>query len=105
MEDISRRQAIAGAPPPPAGVSPNFVNPPSNAKYNVLCQAVCIPVITVFVVLRLYTRVFIHRKITGDDCKLSDLILRQLADVKRRLHSGLGRPSMAHLLKLPEKAN
>ncbi|KAF7929221.1 uncharacterized protein EAE98_005140 [Botrytis deweyae] len=61
------RQAIEGALPPPPGVTPNFVNPPSIAKYNVLCQAVCVPVVTVFVVIRLYTRVFIHRKTTGDD--------------------------------------
>ncbi|KAF7920194.1 uncharacterized protein EAE97_011535 [Botrytis byssoidea] len=61
------RQAIEGALPSPSGVTPNFVNPPSIAKYNVLCQAVCVPVVTVFVLIRLHTRVFIHRKTTGDD--------------------------------------
>ncbi|TGO35681.1 hypothetical protein BHYA_0150g00290 [Botrytis hyacinthi] len=61
------RQAIEDALPPPSGVPPNFVNPPIIAKYNVLCQAVCVPVVTIFVLIRLYTRVFIHRKTTGDD--------------------------------------
>ncbi|APA06824.1 hypothetical protein sscle_02g015940 [Sclerotinia sclerotiorum 1980 UF-70] len=67
MEGIFVRQAIEGALPPPTGVTPNFVNPPSIAKYNVICQIVCMPVTTVFVCIRLYTRCFIHRKITGDD--------------------------------------
>lgn len=75
MEGIFVRQAIEGALPPPTGVTPNFVNPPSIAKYNVICQIVCMPVTTVFVCIRLYTRCFIHRKITGDDCKLSYLVL------------------------------
>ncbi|KAF7856039.1 hypothetical protein EAF04_009995 [Stromatinia cepivora] len=67
MEGIFVRQAIEGALPPPAGVTPNFFNPPSIAKYNVLCQIVCMPMITVFVCIRLYTGRFIHGKITGDD--------------------------------------
>ncbi|KAJ8070150.1 hypothetical protein OCU04_000542 [Sclerotinia nivalis] len=74
MEGIFVRQAIEGALPPPVGVTLNFVNPPSIAKYNVLCQIVCMPMITVFVCIRLYTRRFIHRKITGDDCGFSYII-------------------------------
>ncbi|KAM0128503.1 hypothetical protein ACHAO1_008968 [Botrytis cinerea] len=65
--DLFGRQAIEGALPPPSGVTPNFVSPPSIARYNILCQAVCVPVVTLFVILRLYTRVFIHGKTTGDD--------------------------------------
>ncbi|KAG4028202.1 hypothetical protein MFRU_023g00390 [Monilinia fructicola] len=67
MQDIFGRQAIVGALPPPAGVSPNFINPPSIANYNLLCQVICMPVVTVFVALRLYTRSCIHQKTTGDD--------------------------------------
>ncbi|KAM3155058.1 hypothetical protein ABEW05_004436 [Botrytis cinerea] len=65
--DLFGRQANEGALPPPSGVTPNFVSPPSIARYNILCQAVCVPVVTLFVILRLYTRIFIHGKTTGDD--------------------------------------
>ncbi|TGO58688.1 hypothetical protein BCON_0052g00320 [Botryotinia convoluta] len=83
------RQAIEGALSPPPGVTPNFVNPPSITKYNVLCQAVCVPVVTVFVIIRLYTRVFIHRKKREMTVSFTILNLEKLTDVRRFLHSGL----------------
>ncbi|KAF4634393.1 hypothetical protein G7Y89_g3729 [Cudoniella acicularis] len=39
MQKILGRQSITGALEPPPGVQPNFTNPPSIAKYNILCQA------------------------------------------------------------------
>ena len=74
MQDLFDRQSISGALEPPPGVTPNFINPPSIAKYSVICQAVCLPTTTVFVALRLYTRIFVHRERTADDCMFSETI-------------------------------
>ena len=56
---------------PPPGVIPNFVNPPSQAYVTVVVLAICLAITTPVVLLRIYVRHFINRRLWWDDCKLS----------------------------------
>lgn len=55
---------------PPPGVVPNFVDPPSFAYLPRIFIYICLPIMIIFLVLRLYTRFFITRNPGWDDCKL-----------------------------------
>ncbi|KAI4247196.1 MAG: hypothetical protein L6R40_001539 [Gallowayella cf. fulva] len=44
------------ASPPPPGVTSNLLGGPSLRKYDVLCQAFCLTVVTTLVVVRMYTK-------------------------------------------------
>ena len=59
-----------GAMPPPLGVEPNFTNPVSQYRENLIQHTVCLSIITGFVAMRLYTRLRILGTSLGiDDCK------------------------------------
>ena len=73
MNQPSETPALA----PPPGVIPNFVHPASIRKYNILCQAICLPLSTVFVCMRMYTRSYVSRNLGAEDCIL--LSLRSLS--------------------------
>ena len=58
--------------------TPNYVNPVTNATSIVICTAVCIPIITIVVLLRVYTRACIVKyvlRISG--------VVRTMADNDR----------------------
>ena len=55
--------------PPPPGVTPNFTDPYSSAAYNVIVNAVCLALVTVFVAMRLYAKTFITRALGIEDCE------------------------------------
>ena len=55
---------------PPPGVIPNFVNPPSQGYVTVVVLAICLAITTPIVLLRIYVRYFINRRLWWDDCKL-----------------------------------
>lgn len=57
-----------GAIEPPPGVVPNFVNPPSIEYYTVLCATICLPLVTISVGLRMFTKVFVLHKVCIEDC-------------------------------------
>lgn len=57
-----------GIPPPP-GVTSNFVNPESCAHIPRIVIAISIPIMTICVLMRLYTRLFVTRTFGIDDCK------------------------------------
>lgn len=60
-----------GALPPPPGVVPNFVNPSGGVHFWLkFAQFVCIPIITVFVALRMYAKIFMLHEFYLEDCKL-----------------------------------
>jgi hypothetical protein len=60
-----------GAIPPPLGVEPNIVNPPSQLQGNIALHTVCLTLATVAVAVRLYTRTFITKASPGlDDGKV-----------------------------------
>ncbi|KAI9791870.1 MAG: hypothetical protein M1816_003415 [Peltula sp. TS41687] len=86
--------------PPPAGVIPNFINPPSRADQLITVNAVLLSITTIFVVLRFYTRVFIARAIGWDDyvCVLAMVCSYIHSALQlRMIHYGFGR----HLWDVP----
>ena len=62
-------QAIQGGLPPPPGVKPDFVHPYTVQPFIKLCLALCIGLSTVFVWLRMYTKLFITRTPAWEDCE------------------------------------
>lgn len=65
------------ASPPPPGVTSNLLGGPSLRKYDVLCQAFCLTVVTTLVVVRMYTKGTVLRNIGWDDCELTCSIARK----------------------------
>ena len=65
---MSNPSGVLGAAPPPPGVIPNFVNPPSTGYRLVVSSIVTWVSATVFVALRAYVKLRILQKITSDDC-------------------------------------
>lgn len=54
---------------PPAGVIPNFHNPPNLDVFVALTIALCVTFATLAVLLRMYTKVFILRALAWEDCR------------------------------------
>ena len=65
--DMSIDYAHTPALPPPPGVTPNFVDPESQANLFVSVTAVCIALMLPIVIMRLYSRVCITRSFAIDD--------------------------------------
>ena len=61
----------------PPGVTPDFVHPFSLQKYNVICQAVCLPASTIFVLARVYTKTRIMPPLGSEDCTVPEIISLQ----------------------------
>jgi hypothetical protein len=60
-----------GAAPPPPGVEPNFDNPSGGVHFwLIFAQFLCIPIVTVFVALRIYVKIFMQHEFYLEDCKL-----------------------------------
>ena len=57
-----------GTIPPPAGVAPNFVNPPHNAAPDILA-GIMMPIAVLFVCMRVFTRIVLLRGFGWDDGK------------------------------------
>lgn len=54
---------------PPAGVLPNFQDPPNLDVFVTLTIALCVAFGTLAVILRMYTKVFILRALAWEDCR------------------------------------
>ena len=54
---------------PPAGVTPDFNNPPSLETPLIVVVVLFVAISSFFVAMRLYTRHFVLRKLWWDDCK------------------------------------
>lgn len=54
---------------PPPGVTPNFTNPESQSFRFVVSGAVLLGIMAIFLCSRFYTKCFIRRKATWDDCE------------------------------------
>lgn len=63
--------ALIPAAKPPDGVIPNLVNPDSCGPAVVAALAVSSALMSVFVILRMYTKIKIVRSTDWADCKLS----------------------------------
>ncbi|KAH9204897.1 hypothetical protein DL95DRAFT_376665 [Leptodontidium sp. 2 PMI_412] len=59
--------ALLAPSPPPPGVIPNFKNPDSQGYRGTLAIAIMFPLATIVLLLRLYTRIVIVRKVGIDD--------------------------------------
>ncbi|KAK0701922.1 hypothetical protein B0T26DRAFT_735252 [Lasiosphaeria miniovina] len=74
MANLSSVWAGPGILPPPPGVTPNFINPPSQLQSNIALHTVCLTLVTAAVWMRMYTRLFVtNAKLGIDDifCLLS----------------------------------
>lgn len=54
---------------PPEGVTPNFVDPESRAHIVSIVTYLTLPLMLVFVALRIFTRIYISRTLGADDGK------------------------------------
>lgn len=61
--------ALLPAAQPPPGVKPNFVNPESCGTAVVIGLAIPSAVMSIVVLLRLYTKAYIVRSLSWDDCE------------------------------------
>ena len=53
---------------PPSGIAPNFVNPENNYVYFVLTIVLTVTISTLALLMRIYTKNFIIRKVGWEDC-------------------------------------
>ncbi len=58
-----------GLVPPPPGVIPNFNNPESVYGRVMTAELITLGIALPFVLMRIYTRLFITRAVGWDDCK------------------------------------
>lgn len=58
---------IGPASNPPPGVASNFSNGPSRHKYDVACQTICLTIVTILFVIRVYTKSRVLRSPGWDD--------------------------------------
>lgn len=55
---------------PPPGVEPNFEHPQGSLySWDLATQTLCIVFTTFFYVLRMYTRIHIHKCVNREDCE------------------------------------
>ena len=65
---LPRETETPGLRPPP-GVLSDFVHPYSLAKYAIVAHTAGLTVSTLFVLMRMYTKVYITRSPGWDDCE------------------------------------
>ncbi|KAH6721033.1 hypothetical protein BKA61DRAFT_589855 [Leptodontidium sp. MPI-SDFR-AT-0119] len=59
---------IVGALPPPPGITPNFAHPKDVLRtVNFVTQSLCISLVTIFVLMRIYTRAVIQKMMYKED--------------------------------------
>lgn len=54
---------------PPSGINPDFVTPASLRKFDILGQTICLVLSTLFVWMRMYTKVRLTKSAGWEDCK------------------------------------
>jgi hypothetical protein len=68
--------ATEGAAPPPPGVVPDFENPHGAVHlWTILTQLLCIPIVTIFVGLRICTKIFLINRMYAEDCTCGPSIM------------------------------
>ena len=79
--------------PPPATKSTND-DTPSLQPYNIICQIICLSLVTVLLILRIYTKGRVLKSLGWDDCKhstaSSSAIARRLTLVTRYRRVSMG---------------
>jgi hypothetical protein len=66
MPDLTK---IPAAPPPP-GVKSNFNNPDNYKTQNIILHSIVLSLVTLAVLMRVYTRAFVKKTFGVDDCEL-----------------------------------
>ena len=69
MSNDYQAARIVGALPPPAGVTPNFVDPPSQDAVIIAVHTVFLTLSTLFVSMRVLLRAYVLRSFGWDDGK------------------------------------
>jgi hypothetical protein len=54
---------------PPPGVVPNFVDPPTNRTAIFGVFVTCLVIMTLAVAIRMYTKIFMLKKLAVEDCE------------------------------------
>ena len=67
--------SLVSALQPPAGVTPNFANPHSLAKWDILCVSLCLALTSIVFSLRTYVRLYIKRQWVLEDCAFYSSIM------------------------------
>lgn len=94
MATTAAEQVMLNGPAltPPPGVKSNFVNPPNMDFIVILTISICTSFSTIAILLRLYTKLIVIRKVVFEDCMLRfnvDAIL-DLLIFRRRCRFGMG---------------
>lgn len=66
---------------PPSGVIPNFVDPPNIEHVIILVLVLCVVLQTLALLMRIYTKVFIIRKMAVEDCMSSSAVYLSPRDI------------------------
>lgn len=67
-----QQDAILNGPaltPPSLNIIPNFENPPNGNPVAFTTITICLSVSTIIAILRAYSRVFLLRQVTREDCE------------------------------------
>lgn len=67
--------------PPPPGVTSNFANPKSIGYEAYIVTSIALTLMIPVVILRIYARAFVIRKVGWDDCKLIHLCIREVIHI------------------------
>lgn len=78
MESLGFDLSKIPAAPPPPGVIPNFVDPPSLANMPRIFTYVTLPPMILFLAMRMYVRIFVTHKIGLDDCEFPETSFGQV---------------------------
>ena len=72
-QSLEELQALLNGPAgtPPAGVRPDFINPPNLDVFVTLTVAICVSLATLALLIRMYTKVYLVRLTAYEDCESS----------------------------------
>lgn len=85
---------------PPTGVTPNFVNPQSQASMMVVTSSICLILITILSLLRFYTNLWIKKSVKADDSKFF-LLISEERKLRRVVVCAFAVVSLPHLAICP----
>ena len=103
MAPTAAVQAMLNGPAltPPSGVQPNFTNPPNMDRTVILVITLCTTFSTIAILLRLYTKLFVLRKVVFEDCTCQCRCCSGSTDVSQTLSFWDGWGPWSKSLKSP----
>lgn len=91
---LEQLQALLNGPAgtPPAGVVPNFDNPPNLNAFLIVTLTLALTFGTLAILMRMYTKLFIVRSTAYEDCTFSRVtLLTWVLMLSRCCHARLGK--------------